>query len=141
MRRAAASAILAASLLAGAARDARADTADTFAAIGYVASVGAGVIATAVNGSYIAFGEPAARGWRLFGYASGGLDLVWGGVIFAVAGDRSEGIVLGSVATGVGVAAILSAYFVDEDEASPRVVPVAMPAPGGGVTFGVVGRF
>jgi hypothetical protein len=141
MRRAAACALLAASLLVGVARDAGADTADTFGAIGYVASVGAGVVATAVNGSYLAFGEPASRGWRIFGYASGGLDLAWGGVIFAVAGDRSEGIVLGSVAAGVGIAAILTAYFVDEDEPGPGIIPVAMPAPGGGVTFGVVGRF
>jgi hypothetical protein len=120
---------------------ARADTGDTFLTIGYVVGIGVGGIATAVNGSYLAFGEPASRSWRIFGYASGGLDLVWGGVIFAVAGDRSEGIVLGSVATGVGISAILTAYFVDEDEPGPGIIPVALPAPGGGVTFGVIGRF
>ena len=100
---------------------ARADVGDTLLAIGYVGSLIGGGLATAVNGSYLAFGEPASRGWRIFGFTAAGVDFVWSGVIIAVANDRSEGIVLGSVAAGVGVGALLTALFVDEDDARPGI--------------------
>lgn len=132
---------VAAGVVLGGARDARADVGDTLLAIGYVGSVIAGGLATAVNGSYLAFGEPAPRGWRWFGFGAAGVDFVWSGVIIAVANDRTEGIVLGAVAAGMGTAALLTALFVDEDTVRPGITPTVAPAPGGGATFGISGRF
>ncbi len=111
---------------------ARADVGDTIVAIGYVSSIAAGGIATAVNGSALAFGEPSPRGWRIFGYVTGGVDIVWGGVILAAASDRSEGIVLGSLALAVGGAALATAFFVDEDLPPTRLRALPLVLPGGG---------
>jgi hypothetical protein len=128
---------LAVAFLAAAGPSARADTAATFEAVGYVTAVGAGALATAVNGSYLAFAEPAPHGWRLWGYVAGGVDAALGVVIFAAAGNRSEGIVLGSVALAVGAAAATTAFFVEEDAPRAgvvRAVPVVWPG-GAGFTF------
>lgn len=129
-----------AACLAGAATPARADVADTLLAIGYVGSLIGGGIATAVNGSHLAFGEPAPRGWRIFGFAAAGVDFVWSGVMVAVIDDRSEGIALGAIAAGVGVGALLTALFVDEDDERPGIRATVIPGPSG-ATFGITGRF
>jgi hypothetical protein len=124
----------------GLAGEARADLGDTLLAIGYVSSVTAGALSTAVNGSHLAFGEGSPRGWRIFGYVVGGIDVVWGAVILAVASDRAEGVVVGGVALAIGAASLATAHFVDEADDRPVVRPVAWPAPGGaGVSL--VGRF
>ena len=119
---------------------ARADTADTLLAVGYVGSMAGGALATAVNGSHLAFGEGAPRGWRIFGWVIGGVDLVWGGAALAAASDRSEGVVVGTVALAVGTATLLTSILVDEADDRPGVRPVAIAAPGGALV-GVVGRF
>ncbi len=124
--------------LAAAARDARADLTDTAIAAAYVSSMGAGALATVVNGTYLAYGEPAPRAWRILGFVAGGVDLVWGGAVLAVASDRSEGIALGSVALALGAASLVTALLVDEEDVRPRVVPIGL-AGGAGVT--VAGRF
>jgi hypothetical protein len=126
--------------VAGVPRGARADLGDTLLAIGYVASVGAGALSTAVNGSYLAFGEPSPRGWRIFGLVAGGVDLAWGAAAYVAAGDRAEGLVVGTIATAVGAASLLTALLVDEADDAPGVRPVAWVAPGGG-GIGIGGRF
>jgi hypothetical protein len=122
------------------ARPARADLGDTLLALSYVVSVGAGALSTAVNGSYLAFGEPSPRGWRIFGLVAGGVDLAWGAAVYAAASDRTEGIVVGSIAVAVGATSLLTAYLVDEADDKPGVRPAAWLAPGG-AGVAVVGRF
>ncbi len=136
MKRLAAAAILV-GVMAG---EARADLGETFLAIGYVVSIGGGALCTAVNGSYLSFGEPAPRGWRLAGFVAGGVDVAWGVAAYAAASDRSEGVVVGSIAVAVGAASFLTALFVDESDDRPgvRVVGWAAPEAAG---VGVVGRF
>jgi hypothetical protein len=126
--------------------DARADLGDTLLAIGYVTSVAAGAVATAVNGSYLAFGEPSPRHWRIFGLVAGGVDLAWGAAAYAAGGDRAEGLVVGTVAIGMGVAALLTASLVDEADDTPGVRPAAWLVPGAGgraarAGVGLAGRF
>lgn len=123
-----------------AAGPARADVKDTFVAIGYVGSLIAGGLATAVNGSNIAFGEAAPRGWRIFGFASAGVDFVWSGVMVAIIDKRSEGVALGAIAAGVGVGALLTAIFVDEEDDRPGIRATLTPMQGG-ATLGISGRF
>lgn len=134
-----ASALAFVAILAGT-RPARADAGDTLLALSYVLSVGAGALSTAVNGSYLAFGEPSPRGWRIFGLVAGGVDLAWGAAVYAAASDRTEGIVVGSIAVGIGAAALLTAYLVDEADDRPGVRPAAWLAPGG-ASVGLVGHF
>ncbi len=124
--------------LAGGGRDARADLTSTLEVIGYVSSMGAGALATAVNGSYLAFGEPAPRSWRIFGFVAGGLDLAWGGVVLAVGSDTGTGVALGSVALALGVASLVTAILVDQEDDRPRVVPIGLQD---GVGLGLAGRF
>jgi hypothetical protein len=131
---------LAALLLLTAAAPARADTDDTLLAIGYVGSMAGGALATAVNGSHLAFGEGAPRGWRIFGYLIGGVDLAWGAGALIAAGDRSEGVAAGAIALAVGTASVLTAFFVDEADDRPGIRPVALPTPDG-LTVGLAGRF
>jgi hypothetical protein len=120
--------------------EARADVGDTLLAIGYVGSMAGGALATAVNGSHLAFGEGSPRGWRIFGYVIGGVDLVWGGAALAAASDRSEGVVIGTIALAMGAAALATAHFVDAADDRPGVRPVAAPVRGGGL-IGLAGRF
>ena len=133
-------ALIVASVCAAAPARARADTDDTLLAIGYVSSMIGGAVATAVNGSHLAFGEGAPRGWRIFGYVIGGVDVAWGVGALVAAGDRSEGIVVGSLALTVGAASLLTAFFVDEADDRPGVRPVAMPTRDG-VIVGLTARF
>lgn len=104
----------------------RADTGDTLLTFGYVLPVGFGAVATAVNGTYLAYADPAPRHWRWIGWVSGGIDIALGTTVFAVAHDRSEGVLLGSLALGIGAAAVLTATFVTED-----IAVAAMPVPHG----------
>jgi hypothetical protein len=104
---------------------ARADTADTFAAFGYVVPMGFGAIATAVDSTYLAYDEPAPRHWRLIGWIAGGVDVALGAGLLAFVNDRSEGLVLGGLALGVGAASVLTATFVGEESHRVGVVPVA----------------
>ena len=125
-------------LLLSVAGTARADTVGTVTALGYASSLAAGGVATAVNGVALAFGEPSGRGWRIFGYVAGGVDLAWGAAIFAAAHDRTEGLVTGSLALAVGAAALTTALLVDEEPPATRLVPVVAP---GAVGLSLSGRF
>lgn len=117
---------------------ARADTADTFIAFGYVVPFGFAGIATAVNSTYLAYDEPAPRHWRWIGWVAGGIDVAWGVGLFAAANDKSEGLVLGGLALGIGAASVLTASFVGEESRRVGVVPVAGRA---GVGLALAGRF
>jgi hypothetical protein len=117
---------------------ARADTTDTFVAFGYVVPMGFAGIATAVNSTYLAYGEPAPRHWRWIGWLAGGIDVAWSVGLFAAANDRTEGLVLGGLALGVGAASILTATFVGEESRRVGVVPVAGRT---GAGLALVGRF
>jgi hypothetical protein len=117
---------------------ARADTSDTLLAFGYVIPTGVAAVATAVDGAYLAYDEPAPRHWRAIGWVAGGIDLAWGAGLLAFEHDRTEGLVLGGVALGVGAAAVLTATFVGEESRRVGVVPVAASGRAGLV---LVGRF
>ena len=119
---------------------ARADTDDTLLAIGYVSSMAGGALATAVNGSHLAFGEAAPRGWRIFGFVIGGIDVAGGVGALVAAGDRSEGVVVGSLALAMGAASVLTAWLVDEADDRPGIRPVALPTRGGAIV-GLTARF
>jgi hypothetical protein len=123
-----------AALLVGTA--ARADTSDTFLTVGYVAPVALGGIATAANGVALAYDQPSSRGWRILGITTGAIDLGIGVAVFATNGDKTAGVVLGSVAVAVGGAALLTGLFAREDSISVGVIHVAG---GGGVSLR--GRF
>jgi hypothetical protein len=129
---------LAALLVVAAALPAHADAGDTLLAFSYVIPMGVGAVATAVNGAYLAYDEPAPRHWRAIGWVAGGVDLAWGAGLLAVAHDRSEGVVLGSIGLGVGAAAVLTATFVSQESSRVGIVPVAV-AHGGGLALR--GRF
>ena len=129
---------IAALLVVAAAVPARADAGDTLLAFSYVIPMGVGAVATAVNGAYLAYDEPAPRHWRWIGWVSGGVDLAWGAGLLAAANDRSEGVVLGSIGLGIGAAAVLTATFVGQESNRLGVVPVAV-AHGGGLAL--LGRF
>jgi hypothetical protein len=131
----AACAALAVATLATTAR-AHADATDTLLAVGYVVPVGFGAVATAVNGTYLAYDEPAARAWRILGMTVGGVDTAIGGTLLVTSSDRSEGVALGCVALGVGLAALATGYFVAEDTVSVGVIHVA-----GGGALTLSGRF
>jgi hypothetical protein len=128
---------LAAALTCALARVAAADAGDTALTFAYVVPMGFGGVATAVSSTHLAYGEPAPRYWRWIGWISGGIDTAVGVTLFAVANDRTEGLVLGSLAVGVGAAALLTASFVEEDTAV-GFVPVALPR---GAGLGVFGHF
>ena len=125
-------------LLLAVATSARADTVGTVTALGYASSLAAGGVAIAVNGAALAFGEPSGRGWRIYGYVAGGIDLAWGAAIFAAAHDRTEGLVTGSLALAVGAAALTTALLVDEEPPATRLVPVVTP---GAVGLSLSGKF
>jgi len=119
------------------ARFARADVSDTLLTVGYVVPMAFGGIATAVNGTALAYGEPIAHGWRLFGMTVGGIDAAVGATLLITQNDKSEGLVLGSLALGVGAAAFTTGLLAKDDRAVN--VGVIKVAGGGVVTFG--GRF
>jgi hypothetical protein len=104
---------------------AHADTGDTLLAFGYVIPTGVAGIATAVDGAYLAYAEPAPRHWRVIGWVAGTIDLAWGAGLLAVAHDQTEGVVLGGIALGIGAAAVLTATFVGEESRQVGIVPVA----------------
>ncbi len=137
MRRAVLLVFLAALLAVAAPRPARGtELTDTLLVFGYVVPMGFGGIATAVNGTYLAYDEPAPRHWRVIGWVAGGIDLAWGAGLLAFANDRTEGLVLGSLGLGVGAAAVLTATFVVTDSPRLGVVPVALTHGAGAAFFG-----
>jgi hypothetical protein len=68
---------------------------------------------------------------------AGGIDLAVGTGLLIGANDRSEGIVLGTLAIALGAAAFSTAYFASEEI---HVGAAVTPVSGGGLLT-VVGRF
>ncbi len=116
---------------------ARADTTDTLLTIGFVGTLGVSGITTAVNGTYLAYDEAAARGWKLVGMAAGGIDVAAAAALFITQNDKTSGLVLGGLALGVGAATLATAILVKEDTVQVGVQPVA----GGGAALLLGGRF
>jgi hypothetical protein len=125
----------AAVLIVGGSVSAHADAADTVLVSGYVLSLGFSGIATAVNGISLAYDQPSTRGWRILGMAAGSLDIAIGTGLLIGANDRTSGVVLGSLAVGLGAAALTTGYFAGED-----IHLSALPTPTGAVVT-VAGRF
>src|SRR5262249_38238629 len=118
------SALVLAALLAVSlpAAPARADAGAPLLAFRCVFPLGFGGGATHVNATYLAYDEPAPRHWRMIGWIAGGIDVGWGAGLLAFAHDTGEGVVLGSLALGVGAATVLTATFVGEESRRVGVV-------------------
>jgi hypothetical protein len=109
----------------------------TFVVFGYVIPAVAAGLATAVNGTMLAYEESSPQFWRLTGYIAGGVEVAIGTTILIVASDQTGGILLGTIPVVLGVASVVTAFFVKV----PDDIVGLTPVPGGGAVLVWAGRF
>ena len=84
----------------------------------------AAAFTTIGNGVGLVYDEPVAPGWRLAGAITGSAGILLGSALIVERHGTTTSVTIGAIPLALGVSSCLTAFFVDEEGATPTLVPI-----------------